>query len=758
MKVIILWIGLVLAGANFIHLSAQPIATIVSADETFCESGNPVLQIRFENGEAPYGVVYEIVNLETGGKSIQKELNQDIFENDLENGIWSTSTINVGSTSEINLIEVFDNSIPAADWKYFLNDNGYGSTDVHGQMNIIINDKPQPEAGPNEDKICEFSYQLKGSLQDPTNNMLWEITSGGAGEFDFPDTPNATFTPDAPGIYTLTLNEEFGACKGADAGTDEVQLNIKGHAISVISGNVEICSNDGLDYDLLANVNFQGDGDFTYDISDGVNTIKNRTGDVGDNALPAIDAMQAAEWRVIKVADANGCESLTESMTGVATIVDRKPNASIIKTKDFNCSNSLRLEAVLDKGEGGRWLSNSLVTFTPDDQPITMATAPSYETHKLIWEETNLGCSEQASVDITFVDPPKLTLLKADTAICNGSTAMLRVSTVSAHYDLDLSYSDGTNSSIIEIKTPYSEIPLTPSGNGLAAYQLISITDAAKCSTDLSDVFNVTVNNLPTPNAGVYDPECGSSILLNAVLGENESGTWSSIYGVFTDVNDPKATFSVDESNQLVTQMFDVNWSIVNDLNNNCTAHITTQVILDKKPANVSAGKDTTIYNDDKYKYAATGLEDGMTGLWTSNTDVFFSDVNGENGTASELKMGENELTWAVSNGVCEAEPTTIVVTAKGLTNPTGFSPNGDTINDTFMIGGANKVENNKLLVFTVEGKLVYEKEEFGHDGDIGWNGVGMDGSKLKNGTYYYVFTGDGISPVKDFLVIKGNQ
>ena len=83
----------------------------------------------------------------------------------------------------------------------------------------------------------------------------------------------------------------------------------------------------------------------------------------------------------------------------------------------------------------------------------------------------------------------------------------------------------------------------------------------------------------------------------------------------------------------------------------------------------------------------------------------------------------------------CDEAPVLIKVQCSGIKIYTGFSPNGDGVNDTFVIDGALEQSNNKLSVFNRYGNQVYFKEGYRND----WNGT-WEGKNLPDGTYYYLF------------------
>lgn len=70
-----------------------------------------------------------------------------------------------------------------------------------------------------------------------------------------------------------------------------------------------------------------------------------------------------------------------------------------------------------------------------------------------------------------------------------------------------------------------------------------------------------------------------------------------------------------------------------------------------------------------------------------------------------------------------------------GLDPPTAFSPNGDGVNDYFEIRGLERFPRSSLVVVDRSGKVVYQRNDYGND----WDGRGLDGSLLPEGTYYYV-------------------
>ncbi|MBC7389162.1 MAG: gliding motility-associated C-terminal domain-containing protein, partial [Opitutaceae bacterium] len=80
---------------------------------------------------------------------------------------------------------------------------------------------------------------------------------------------------------------------------------------------------------------------------------------------------------------------------------------------------------------------------------------------------------------------------------------------------------------------------------------------------------------------------------------------------------------------------------------------------------------------------------------------------------------------------------------------PNAFSPNGDGLNDTWIIKGLIKYPNTKITVFNRWGNMVYENK-LGHNEP--WDGT-IHGTILTTGTYYYIIEFNGSQDKSDHKV-----
>lgn len=82
------------------------------------------------------------------------------------------------------------------------------------------------------------------------------------------------------------------------------------------------------------------------------------------------------------------------------------------------------------------------------------------------------------------------------------------------------------------------------------------------------------------------------------------------------------------------------------------------------------------------------------------------------------------------------------------------LTPNGDGINDRWVIRNINSYPNNELKIFDRSGRIVYQRRNYSND----WDGT-MNGRRLAEGTYYYILTIEGSNKaVKGYITLISDQ
>lgn len=138
----------------------------------------------------------------------------------------------------------------------------------------------------------------------------------------------------------------------------------------------------------------------------------------------------------------------------------------------------------------------------------------------------------------------------------------------------------------------------------------------------------------------------------------------------------------------------------------------------------------------------------------SSNAQILSVDANG---TITANNYGTAVITATTDDGnftaTCKVDVYTI---EKGSIKPSeAFSPNGDGVNDYFIIERIKDYPDNELLVFDRSGTLHYTTKGYAND----WSGTAntgpYKGKKLPAGTYYYQLIVNDKIDVKKFIVIR---
>ncbi len=248
------------------------------------------------------------------------------------------------------------------------------------------------------------------------------------------------------------------------------------------------------------------------------------------------------------------------------------------------------------------------------------------------------------------------------------------------------------------------------------------------CS-DTSNNITVVVYDVPVANAGEDSEVCSIEFTLAAIKSISGSdGLWSATDVVFDDPENPSTNVTANTYGSHIFTWTESNWQ--------CTDEDQAEVIFYEQPDVPDAGPDQEL----QFTYTTTleALTPAVgTGLWDIITgDGDFNDPATPNTTITNLD-NNNLLRWTVTNGVCDPMSDSVEIVVTPLLIDKGFTPNGDTKNDAFVID-APHAEWIKIKIFDRSGTLVYESDDYTTQEEQ-WKGNNMNGVELPEGTYYYV-------------------
>jgi gliding motility-associated-like protein len=291
---------------------------------------------------------------------------------------------------------------------------------------------------------------------------------------------------------------------------------------------------------------------------------------------------------------------------------------------------------------------------------------------------------------------------------------------------------------------------INPSASVTGAY-IITYTTAGACINSGSATVNI--NSLPVANAGAdLQMDCGAALISldgsGSASGTGVSYSWTG--GSILSGN----TTAIPSVNQTGSYII-----AVND-NNGCTS-VDTVIVSASSIVPIASFSTTPVSTT-----GTTPMEiDFLNTSQNANTYSWnFGDGSALNSSDSTNYIYTTPGTYTVvltcsNNGMCSDTATVImivkapVIADDEFSIPEGFSPNGDAVNDLFVIKGISKYPDNKFVVFNRWGNKVYETSPYINEWDGKTSkGLRIGGDDLPVGTYFYILDlGDGTD------VIKGN-
>lgn len=324
----------------------------------------------------------------------------------------------------------------------------------------------------------------------------------------------------------------------------------------------------------------------------------------------------------------------------------------------------------------------------------------------------------------------------------------------------------------------------------------VSLTDAA---TDYNVVVSgtclpndnsinamLTVNVTPTATANSNSPICtGNSILLTTQTIAGVIYNWTGPNAYSSAVQNPTitaatilnaGTYSLSVSTSSCTSTL----STVNVVVDNCTdlgvlktlnnndptigQTVVFTIVVTNNGPNSATGVVVTDVLQSGYTYVSStvtaGTYNALTGIWTigtmingaSETLAVTATVNESGSYINTAAVTGNEVDINLSNNSSSVEPNPL-----DFFIPEGFSPNGDGINDLFVIRGINRFPNNTFDIFNRWGDKIFEEASYKNT----WNGtaskgIRVGGDELPVGTYFYILDlGDGTPVYKGTIYLN---
>lgn len=332
----------------------------------------------------------------------------------------------------------------------------------------------------------------------------------------------------------------------------------------------------------------------------------------------------------------------------------------------------------------------------------------------------SVGCVGYDSVTVTVNPLPNAQITPSDTTVCPGDLLQM-VGSGGVQYQ----WSPGLGLSNPNIANPYTLITAP------ATYTL-AVTDANGCT--FWDTITIGMHTLTDPMAAPDTSICyGQQVTLQASGGINYSWTPAA------NLNNPNL------STPLATIYNDIDYVVeITDINR-CKNFDTVTIKVLPLPV-PGAGNDEVIFFGNSIQLNGSG---GISYQWVPAGSL--DDPQAQNPIAKPKETTIYTVYVTSPDGcVNEAMVKIDVVFKTEIYPPSGFSPNGDGVNDEFIIHVYDELVFYRLQVFNRWGEKIFQT----NDQYKGWDGK-FQGEDQEVGTY--VFIVEGVNTDGASILERGN-
>ena len=536
----------------------------------------------------------------------------------------------------------------------------------------------------------------------PAPGVTFDWSKDGAAPFQSGPNEYADITNTAgAGSYTVTATGEGGACVitspaivvGLNAAAPPANPTITSNAPLCIDGSLQLSTA------LAGGATYQWTGPNGFSSAAQNPLINNVTvNNAGLYFLRLLDPVSLCSSNKIS-------SQVDVASLPVFTVSSSSPGAA--------CQGStVTLTVNSASGYTYQWLKNS--TNISGETGVSLA-VPGEGDYSVIVTSSSPTCNQETSKTTVVLLSVPVAGFQSPAAACTGTAVNFTDQTV---FDLRgtakfaWNFGDGNNSTVQNPPHTY----LNP-GN-LNVSLTASYEGVTGCTSVVSKPITVNTKVVPVITSSA-NPICAGDSTTLSVAGSFSSFSWTGGgSGNSIGITEP-GPYTVNTVDQ-----------------NNCASSAT--LTINSKPAfSLTVSADTTVNQGDQAHLTATGADAYS---WTPAASL------DNPGIANPIAKPTTTTTYhvvGVKAGFCDAQDSIKVTVNIGGTAaikpPLIFSPNGDIINDTWLIQGVENYADCTMKIYDGHGSKVYEVK--GYNNSNSWDGT-FNGKSVPDGTYYYVFFG----------------
>lgn len=425
-----------------------------------------------------------------------------------------------------NLTSVTFNSATAGSYAVTCNVTDANSCIISDNITVNVIDLQAFIVSPlnGSDQCMGTAFSLDGEILNGSGSYTynWSYSSGGTGTFSATNVEDPTFTPNSVSAYTITLTvTDVGVVPNVSASTS-ITINSNSIPSDKVISVVQRCIPDDGSITVVSSEN-----NVDYELTGAIAGI---IGTLTGNGTNITWTLGVDDYSIIAT-NSVGC---VRNFTGPYTIgAYNKPTVVPVAVDDALCEgettiiNSNANPGAAPSGAitGYSWTWDNASIMAPSttaQNPIVQPTIIGNTTFTVTVTDAN-GCFQSGSEVVSLTAAPVITILSTKNPICQGETTTLSATSnvVPATWNWDGGMSVG-------VGNPISDYGVTPAVT--TTYDLIVVAAGSLCST--TETYTVTVNPVPTANAGLDKTMClgAGTTLSGSVVGGTApySYSWSS--------------------------------------------------------------------------------------------------------------------------------------------------------------------------------------------------------------------------------------
>jgi large repetitive protein len=580
-----------------------------------------------------------------------------------------------------------------------------------GRAPIVVNVYAVPSINasfinPSNCLIANGSITITGLSPNTTYNLQYVKDGGSPTSFSLISNANGTILISnlGVGVYsniTATLN----GCSSNSAGPFTL-VNPTAPASPSANSNGPICSGNTLN--LTAGSSVSG---VTYSWTGPNGFTSTQQNPVRPNSTTSMSGDYVVTITL------NGCIS---SPTTTNVLINQTPSTPFATSPVNYCQNATAspLTAVVTAGNTLKWYTTPTGGTSSANAPTPSTSVIGTTTYYVSQQNSTTLCeSARTPIIVSINSIPSIAVTATLPSTCSSSDGTITLSGLNSNTSYTVQYTNnGTNITGSLTSNSNGNIVL----NNLPAGTYSNITATLLgCTSNSAGPFTLVNPSGPsTPTVGSNSPLCPGRTL-NLTANSSTTGvsySWIGPNGFTSSLQNPSI---LNISNSASGRYY-----VFVSKNNCVSSKDSVDVVISPNPI-VDLGPDLTLAPATQHLMTST-IQNGPISQYVWSPSTYLSCTNCPTPVATIQSNISYTLRVTNVNGCVDIDTVNIIVTCdkSQVYIPNGFSPDGDGVNDLFVIRSAGIVTVKYFRIFNKWGELVFEQNNFStNDFSKAWNG-----------------------------------